>query len=146
MTTLPAGLFGNPTAIPRCSLTVLTGSSGSCSPDTQLGMIRLKLHGARGGEQLGPLYNVTPEAGQSAEFATRTAGADFFLTAHLVHTAQGYSIVVEDNGIPSIGIVEAELTFWGVPAESRYDWMRGLECSNPESGVLPLCNGFQEWW
>ncbi len=140
VTTLPAGLFGNPTAMPRCSLTVLTGENGACSPDTQLGQVRLQLAG--GGQQLGSVYNVVPEAGQSAEFATRTGGADFFLTAHLVRTAEGYGVVVEDNGIPPIGIREVELTFWGVPAESRYDWMRGLECSKSEA-ALPLCNNFK---
>ena len=81
-------------------------------------------------EKVGPIYNVTPEAGQSAEFALHLAGADFFLTAHIVQTGHGYGFTVVDNGVQDVGLVEAELTFWGVPAEPRYDWMRGLACDN----------------
>ncbi len=128
VTVLPAGLLGNPTALPRCSLTVLTGPNAACPAATQVGLARLGL--AEGQEKLGPIYNVVPEAGQSAEFAVDAVGGEeFFLTAHLVRSGQGYAITVVDNGIPPIGIIEPELTFWGVPAESRYDWMRGLKCA-----------------
>ncbi|HEY5344388.1 MAG TPA: hypothetical protein VIJ66_12125 [Solirubrobacteraceae bacterium] len=140
VTVLPPGLLGNPTAVPRCSLTVLTGENAACSPSTQIGLIRLKFGG---GENLSPIYNMVPEAGQSAEFALNVSGSDFFLTAHLVHTAQGYGFTVADNGIPPINIREAELTFWGVPAEARYDWMRGLHCSDTEASTgEPLCGHF----
>ncbi len=143
VTVLPPGLLGNPTAVPRCSLTVLTGvnGNGACSPSTQIGLIRLKLGGT--GENLSPIYNMVPEAGQSAEFALNVQGSVFFLTAHLVHTGQGYEFIVADNGIPPIDIREAELTFWGVPAEARYDWMRGLHCSTPEAGIKAVCGSFK---
>ncbi len=139
VTTLPAGLLGNPTAVPACSLSVLTGEKSSCPPNTQVGEVRIEQPGTS--EVLGPIYNVTPEAGQSAEFALEIAKTETFLTAHLVHNAQGYAIAVEDNGIPPTGIIEAELTFWGVPAESRFDPLRGLRCSNP-GGAEPLCGKF----
>jgi hypothetical protein len=138
VTTLPAGLLGNPTALPTCSLSVLTGAHASCSPDTQVGEARVE--SSQGKELLGPIYNVTPEVGQSAEFALELQGSETFLTAHLVRGAEGYAITVEDNGIVPIGVIEAELTFWGVPAESRFDWLRGLRCSTP--GNEPLCGAF----
>src|SRR6185312_16243530 len=40
-----------------------------------------------------------------------------------------------------VQVLELEVTFWGVPAEAKYDWLRGLSCSTPEAG-LPLCNQF----
>ncbi len=138
---LPPGLLGNPTVVPRCSLTVLTGEHGVCAPDTQVGQVRIKLGANRGA--LGPIYNMVPEAGQSAEFATHIQSTNFFLTAHLIRTGQGYGITVIDNGIPPIGIHEVEVTFWGTPAEARYDWMRGLECSDPEGGGGRLCGVFK---
>ncbi len=142
VTVLPPGLLGNPTAVPRCSLTALTGvnGNGACSPSSQIGLVRLKFGVA---EALAPIYNMVPEAGQSAEFALNVQGTDFFLTAHLVRTAQGYEFIVADNGIPPINIREAELTFWGVPAEARYDWMRGLHCAKP-AGEAVLCNNFKQ--
>jgi hypothetical protein len=139
VTTLPAGLLGNPTALPTCSLSVLTGGHASCSPDAQVGDVRIELTNKK--EALAPIYNVTPEVGQSAEFALEIQGSETFLTAHLVRSAEGYAITVEDNGITPIGVIEAELTFWGVPAESRFDWLRGLRCSSSD-GVEPLCTSF----
>ncbi len=150
VTVLPPGLLGNPTAVPRCSLTALAAGvngSGACSPSTQIGLVRVKfgevVQSGDEHEALAPIYNMVPEAGQSAEFALNVQGSVYFLTAHLVHTAQGYEFIVADNGIPPVNIREAELTFWGVPAEARYDWMRGLHCSKPE-GEAVLCNNFKQ--
>jgi hypothetical protein len=71
--TLPAGLIGDPQAVPQCSLTSVTHASGACPADTQVGMVQLRYSGGSKGS-LGPIYNVTPEAGQSAEFALVTRG------------------------------------------------------------------------
>jgi hypothetical protein len=135
---LPPGLLGNPTAVPRCSLAAVTSNKvGACSPDTQVGMIRIRVGGpAPGTEKLGPIYNVVPEAGQSAEFAFQLSGINFELTAHIVRSGQGYGFTVVDNGIVAIELIEAELTFWGIPSEARYDWMRGLRCLRPPGNDL----------
>jgi hypothetical protein len=139
VTLLPAGLLGNPTAVPRCPLSVVFGEGSGCAAATQLGQIRLVLGG--GSEVLGPIYNAVPEAGQSAEFPIHVQGVNFVLTARLVRTAEGYGVAVMDNGILPVGIDEVELTFWGVPAEARFDQLRGLKCSDTEVGI-PLCNQF----
>jgi hypothetical protein len=142
---VPPGLIGDPMAVPRCSLTNVTDKKAACPPSTQVGVIRIRGSGGNK-EDIGPIYNVTPEAGQSAEFALVTAGVDFLATAHLVRTGQGtsgeqpYGITVVSNGIPAIQTVEYEVTFWGVPAETRYDWMRGLSCSTTEGGTQ--CGSF----
>lgn len=134
ITDLPAGLLGDPMAVPRCSLTFVTGSAGGgCPADTQLGVFRVKI-GV--GEVVGPIVNVVPEAGQSAEFALEGAAEKVgipLLTAHLVRTTEGYSFAVDSNSIPNIDLQAFELTFWGVPADSSHNAMRGKICLAPNS-------------
>jgi hypothetical protein len=135
---IPPGLIGDPLAAPRCSLTNVTTKKAACPADTQVGLVRLRYAGGEK-EGVGPVYDVTPEAGQSAEFALVIKGVDAVATAHLVHTKQGYGITVVSNGIPGVELLEAEVTFWGVPAEEKYDWMRGLSC-NRASFAQAQCN------
>jgi hypothetical protein len=138
-TALPPGLLGNPTAAPTCPLKRALNGLGEgdpCPADTQIGVV--VLHILHGQGQVGPIINVTPEAGQSAEFALETpADLNFLLTAHVVRTPEGYGIVVEDNGIPNVELSRAELTFWGVPAAEVNDPERGLFCQR-ESGALSV--------
>ncbi len=127
---LPTGLLGNPMAVPRCPLTVALDSF-ECPASSQIGVYRIRLFG--GHEELGPIVNVTPEAGQSAEFALENNfHVTVLLTAHLVRTAQGYGFTVTDNGIPSVELSRVETTFWGVPADPSHDPMRGLYCKKIE--------------
>jgi hypothetical protein len=139
---LPPGLLGNPMAVPRCQLThVLTTFKEPCPAATQVGVARLHYEGKS--EEVAPIVDVTPEAGQSAEFAFETSTkVSFVLTAHLVHTQAGYGFTVTSNNIPMVGLVEVETTFWGVPADHSHDAMRGAVCTNggvpgtPPSGCV----------
>ena len=131
VTSLPPGLLGDPMATPRCSLTQATGGHGvaeQCPADTQVGFYFIRDGGSDG--LAGPIVNVAPEKGQSAEFALENVSPQFvpLLTAHLVHTASGYSFTVASNGIPLVSLTRAELTFWGVPADASHDPLRGLFC------------------
>ncbi len=138
---LPPGLLGDPLATPQCSLeTVTTGKSNGehCPADAQIGFYALEYEantpqaGLAEGLLAGPIVNVTPEKGQSAEFALENeveAIVTPILTAHLVHTPGGYSFTVASNDIPEIGLKAAKLTFWGVPADPSHDPLRGLFCS-----------------
>jgi hypothetical protein len=126
---LPPGLLGDPGAVPRCPLTLVSSSSEQCPSDTQIGWYLAHING--GHELLAPIVNVTPEAGQSAEFALEnTVKADTpLLTARLVHSAQGYGFAVVGGSLPLLAFSMVELTFWGVPADSSHDAMRGRFCS-----------------
>ncbi len=133
VTSLPPGLLGDPQALPRCPLTLLTSAQGTkCPPATIVGSYLLHEGNAR--ETVGPIVNVQPEAGQSAEFALDFGGSGAvftpLLTAHLVRTSQGsYAFTVESNKIPLLNsIVGFETTFWGVPADPSHDLMRGRFC------------------
>jgi hypothetical protein len=129
---LPPGLLGDPLAVPRCSLTQALAGGEHCPSDTQLGIYRLRWRG--GLEILGPIVNVTPEAGQSAEFVLETKfKVNFLETGHLVRSSAGYGFTVVSNAIPSVGLSSVEQTFWGLPAAESHRPERGLYC-NSQSG------------
>ncbi|HEY3828775.1 MAG TPA: hypothetical protein VGL57_06215 [Solirubrobacteraceae bacterium] len=153
---LPAGLLGNPVAAPRCSLAFILGAQNQatdlreelCPADTQVGnyVIHLEGHNAL----LGPIVNVTPAAGQSAEFALQnTTRFDTpLLTAHLVRTEnpvtkqREYGFTVTSNSIPLLGLESFELTFWGVPSDPSHNAMRGRFCRSTNIFIYGLiCGG-----
>jgi hypothetical protein len=137
---LPTGLIGNPNAVPRCSVTRVTDTGEPCPADTQVGMYVLRWLGGKGVG--GPIVNVTPEAGQSAEFALENqANQPFILTAHLVHTSKGYGFTVVSNEAPLVALTKFELTFWGVPADPSHDPMRGRFCASAKRGEEASCTG-----
>jgi hypothetical protein len=133
---LPPGLLGNPLATPRCPLATLLAGVVRCPPSTQVGVYRLRWLGGK--EFLGPIINVTPEAGQSAEFSFENEiKINPVLTGHLVRTVQGYGFTVVSNQIPQVEISSVETTFWGVPADSSHDAMRGLFCGTTQPNTTP---------
>ena len=143
---LPPGLLGDPMAVPRCPLTLITGSSEDyeCPADTQIGEYSLFLDGHH--HLIEPVVNVTPEAGQSAEFAleNETKIDTPVLTGRLVRTSQGYGFSVVSASIPLLGVESFEVTIWGVPAEPSHDQLRGLFCEQVRSSEALLCDGPNE--
>jgi hypothetical protein len=138
VTDVPPGLLGDPQATPRCPRTVITEKSERCPADTQLGVVRLRWKDGHK-EEIAPLVNVTPEAGQSAEFAIETnLKVTVLLTGHVVRSGSTYGLTVVSNNIALVQLVEAEVTFWGVPADPSHDAMRGMICEGFEG--LEVCN------
>jgi hypothetical protein len=124
---LPPGLLGDPVAVPRCPLAEAFESK--CPPSTQVGVYRLMWLGGK--EYIGPIVNVVPEMGQSAEFTLENeVKINPILTAHLVRTEGGYGFTVVSNAIPPVELIRVETTFWGVPADPSHDPMRGLYCGS----------------
>jgi hypothetical protein len=144
---LPPGLLGDPMAVPRCPLTLVTsGGSEQCPADTQVGVYRIRRE--TGAQELAPIVNVTPERGQSAEFALENHKKLLtpLLTAHLVRRkemtkdgreeeAYGFSLVAKE--LPEVALSRVELTFWGVPADPSHILMRGRFCLGLEKPLLP---------
>jgi hypothetical protein len=124
---LPPGLLGDPMAVPRCPLKQALSVVEPCPASSQVGVALV--HFSLGGAFLGPIVNVVPEAGQSAEFAIEDSSkVSTLLTGHLVRTAQGYGFDVTSNAIIEDAIADVETTFWGVPAAPVNDPERGLFC------------------
>jgi hypothetical protein len=135
---VPPGFLGNPMAVPRCPLTAAL-AEGECPAATQVGVYRVRW--LNGKELLAPIVDVTPERGQSAEFAfLNEAKISAVATGHLVHTSEGYRLTVTSNGIPAVQLYRAEVTFWGVPADPSHDAMRGLICGRIEPSHPFKCN------
>ncbi len=141
---LPPGLLGDPMAVPRCPLTLVSSSSEECPADTQIGMYLAHING--GHELMDPIVNVTPEAGQSAEFALENTSKQYtpLLTARLVHSAQGYGFTLVGGSLPQLAFSTIELTFWGVPADPSHDPMRGRFCRRPIVSGPISCKGGNE--
>jgi hypothetical protein len=140
--TLPPGFIGDPMATPRCSLTrALAYPKEECPASTQVGVFHVVWFGGK--QFIGPIVNVTPEAGQSAEFVLQPRGAlPAVLTGHLVRTYEGYGLTVAGNDVPGVELLSVETTFWGVPADPSHDVMRGMSCSSSEWGTpLNSCSG-----
>jgi uncharacterized repeat protein (TIGR01451 family) len=133
---LPPGFLGNPTAVPSCSLKQALAFGAPCPASTQVGVAVIYLLAGQG--LVGPIVNVTPEAGQSAEFAIETnSKINFLLTGHVVRTSEGYGLAVVSTGNPSTLIVGLETTFWGVPASEVHDPERGLFCGRLSGETSP---------
>ena len=137
---LPPGLLGDPQAVGSCQITQVLGSGDPCPADTQVGVYVLRWLGGK--EQLGPIVNVSPEAGQSAEFALENTAKQIpVLTGHVVHTEAGYGLTVVSNAIPIVALTRFELTFWGVPADASHNSMRGRFCAVATVGNPLSCQG-----
>jgi hypothetical protein len=135
---LPPGLLGDPLAVPRCPLTQALLSTKECPATTQVGEARVRFYGGQKFAR-GPVYDLTPEDGQSAEFGIKVGGLTFVLTGHVVRTTSGYGISVLTNEIPTTSeVVASEVTFWGVPADPSHDSQRGMVC-----GAVPADKGHE---
>lgn len=135
----PPGLIGNPTAIPRCDLTLFLeagngslgelGGAKSCPDSTQVGVEKtdadIALFGPRQ-KYTGPIWNLTPLPGQPALFGFYV----FFVPVLAIPTIRSdgdygidFNVVNIDESVPIFG---NEFTFWGVPSAKIHDTERGF--------------------
>ncbi len=135
---LPAGLIGNPTAYPRCSLSQF--SKEQCPADTALGaatvtFVERATEGPRGlSTNANPVFNIEPAPGEPARFAFAPDGVPVFLDTS-IRTGEDYGVTVRVANIPqTIGFVNNTVTFWGVPGDARHNEARG-ECLYEAEGT-----------
>jgi hypothetical protein len=140
---LPPGLLGDPQATPRCPIASFDAGDSACPASTQVGTATIDREGglAAGGiDEFDDVYNLTPEAGQSAEFGLAIdEGLHLLLTGHVVRTGAGYGLTVVDSGVPMAELTSVALTFWGVPADPRHNAQRGRRCVR--IAALMSCEG-----
>ncbi len=142
---LPAGLVGSATAVPQCSSELLTTLNAerraSCSDASQVGLVGLTLSNSPTADYY-PLYNITPPPGTPAEFAFDVDGVPVRLLPS-IRTGSDYGISVESSDTTQVVSTYAvTVTFWGVPAASSHDGMRGTCLGNGgescPTGVSPV--------
>jgi hypothetical protein len=120
---LPAGFVGNSNALPKCAQAQFTELA--CPPDTQVGIATV--NPPAGLTQA--LFNLAPKAGVPAQFGFLFFGVPIVLNA-TVRTGADYGVTVTVPNTPeTIPVFGTTLTFWGVPAESSHDPLRGTDLS-----------------
>ena len=145
---LPPGLIGNPTPFAQCTLTQFLarglvpgvnpndGIEGpECSAQTVVGVARVHIRLHLGGTFhvipfTQPLYNLEPAAGEPARFGfVAHEGEVPVLLTTAVRSGGDYGVTVNVANIPeTTEFLSSEVTFWGVPGDSRHDESRGENC------------------
>ncbi len=127
---LPAGLVGNPQVIPQCTSqdfdAILRFRVNACPAETAIGIAMIRLTGNT--FYTLPLFNLVPSVGEPARFGFSVGGVPVILDT-AVRTGGDYGVVVSVNNISqTFGFLGAQLTFWGVPADSSHNNVRGWGC------------------
>lgn len=115
--TLPDGLQGNPLAAPTCPAAVFARKTSDCSPETQVGEVRMIYRGGRNVlDETYALFNVEASDGLVARFGVNLHG--FATQMDMSVKSDGtYAIATNVRGIGQpIHQIALETVIWGVPA------------------------------
>jgi hypothetical protein len=136
----PAGLIGNPNAVPECTssdfVNVALGGSldeNECPADTAVGVATVVADEPsllKTAVFTVPVFNLEPEAGEPARFGFYLveAGTPVYIDTS-VRTGSDYGVNVESKNIPqTAGVLSAKVTVWGTPASPVHDAQRGWGC------------------
>jgi hypothetical protein len=135
---LPAGLIGNPTPLPKCSLKTFIEQAGNiagavCPADTVVGVATPIVTNDQFNREVPlattvPLYSIVPDAGEPAKFGFATPVGPVVLDTS-VRTGGDYGVVITVPNITElVAFIGNQVTFWGVPADPRHDTTRGTQC------------------
>jgi hypothetical protein len=135
---LPAGLVGDPTAIPQCPLSLFDTTTGvvqqisKCPLNTVIGVaittVLIKFASNRPVLISEPLFNLVPQPGEPALFGFNSFGSLVTLNTK-VRTGGDYGVDVTVNNITqNVKFYGDQLTFWGVPGDPRHNAERGVNC------------------
>lgn len=145
---LPAGLLGDPGALPTCSQAELTARGAEvpnvavCPAESQVGEVELDQAPCQDGTDCRfavtgprkfPVYNMETGGGEPARF-----GFNIELTTVILHTrlvgARGNTVRVSATSISeSASVIGLRLTFYGVPADHN-----GPPSTEPGDGITPV--------
>ncbi|HTR74156.1 MAG TPA: hypothetical protein VMH33_02720 [Solirubrobacterales bacterium] len=119
---LPAGMIGDPQALPRCSGADFEGAVPHCPGDTQIGIARVSVASIPETATV-PVYNLTPPQGVAGSIGLSIVEFNSFQEASL--RPSDYGIQVSDITIPTeLEIQSVSVTIWGVPMEASHDAQR----------------------
>jgi hypothetical protein len=140
---LPAGLVGNPTPLPQCTLAqfnTLAESFGFpglnfCPAQSAVGVALISVNGASTSVSANPavtfvvpVFNLEPAVGEPARFGFTLLRAPVILDTK-VRTGGDYGVTVDVSNITQTSaFIKNEVTFWGVPSDPRHDKQRGWGC------------------
>jgi hypothetical protein len=143
---LPAGLVGDPSAIPQCSeldfssLGPRGGEWANCPHDTIIGVatISIDIRTFQGvSTETVPVFNLVPSVGEPARFGFVAFGNPVTLDT-AVRTGGDYGVTVTASNITQVALfIASRVTFWGVPGDPRHDNSRGWNCTVAFLGPCP---------
>jgi hypothetical protein len=135
---LPAGLIGNPIAIPRCSqldfTTIVPGPANLCGPETAIGIAEVTINEPLvypngPATETVPVFNLEPARGEPARLGLEVDRVPVVLDT-AVRTGSDYGVVVTaKNTSQAAGIISSRVEIWGVPGDPRHNVSRGWECA-----------------
>ena len=139
---LPPGLVGNPNPLPQCALRVFLhpSTTSKCPNDTVVGVAtpivtNITAEGLVPIAVTSALYSVEPSVGEPARFGFSTALGPIILDTS-VRTGGDYGVVVTVPDLPdNTPYIGSQVTFWGVPGDSRHDTSRG-SCLDEIEGYI----------
>ena len=148
----PAGLIGNPTPVPRCTLTQFgtiipngQDAANRCPPQTAVGVATVLIFepGVVSGvmREVVPLFNLEPAVGEPARFGffVPAGNAPVFIDT-AVRSGRDYGITVtSDNITQAAAFLSSQMTVWGVPGDPRHDAARGWGCLDWPAAAKPNC-------
>ena len=136
---LPAGLLGDPAAVPQCSTADFdteTTYGNLCPQDTAIGVATVTLFDPKdpGSELLTsylPVFNLAPGAGEPARFGfVDNTGANVpVILKTALQTGGAYPVeVLVENAPQTVQLLASMVTIWGVPGDPVHAASRGWGC------------------
>jgi hypothetical protein len=140
--TLPAGLVGNASVVPVCSLADFFGGTvrNDCGDSSAIGVASATVveHQNVGFTRFAvPVFNLPPAEGEPARFGLTVAG-----TAIMIDTAvdpnNDYRVVASVNNASQVAqVLSSTVSIWGAPGDPRHDSSRGWNCVYTISNLGP---------
>jgi hypothetical protein len=150
----PLGFIGNPAAAPRCSVGAVPVQSETevgidhCPAGSQVGVARISFCdacvGGGGRPPLGgpyPLYNLPPERGYPAQFGFKIVNTSTVISVFPQPRTESYGLTVGTPNIPSIGVSQVSIDFFGTPSQHGSGSTVAPFLSNPVD-----CSNAQPTW
>jgi hypothetical protein len=148
ITELPAGLVGNPTPFPQCTVQQFDNLVeppqepnfyNECPADSQIGVAITDATIPTIGyfPLRDPIFNMEPLPGEPARFGIKVGGLTPVILDTSVRTGGDYGVTVTSGDITQLAsLVSVTATIWGVPGDPRHDNARGWDCM-AETGPCP---------
>ncbi|HTA15819.1 MAG TPA: hypothetical protein VK781_13270 [Solirubrobacteraceae bacterium] len=137
---LPRGLFGNPTPFVQCTdaqfakmeLVNAKAFVNECPSQSAVGVATITFNEPKNTKfetLVTPIFIMKPRVGEPARFGFSVGGIfPVFLDA-TVRTGGDYGVTIASSDITEVAwLLDAKLTFWGVPGDPRHDNQRGWDC------------------
>ena len=131
---LPAGMYGNPTAVPYCKQTEFEEHKPfGCPAASQVGGIYLYFYTEGTAIQYAPLYNIKPPTGQPAELGFTVSSLAHIPMFFHVRSDGDYGLTADLSNINQFDPVRvARVSIWGEPSDEGHFAQR-------QSGTTPGC-------